>query len=272
LLTAPDDWAALRVRALELLPRLSIAEHHQLLSALGAVVSAPHNEAEYTHAHETALELLPAVQEQWDERGEPLPKLALEIFYELSVAVHPLRAGPQLGVTVSAALEEFQKPWSPWLAARHTTSLELIALITCNEPRALRQIGWPEAFTERVLILRAHLEEVLDRGRTTLETDEDADEYWEPEYEEVVSASYDVHQGLELAKALLGARVASGHASTTLQGLEEVRTRLNRWIEQADEAAEERAVAEREEEGDEEDDEDDRDHAAFSIEAVLADL
>jgi hypothetical protein len=270
LLVTSDDWAALRVRMLEILPELSFYAQRQLLSSLLAAISDPSLQQHREAATAAALEFLPAVQEEWDTQGKPVPTLELEAFYALSVEVRPLRAGPQLEPTLRDALAAFGAPLSEINLRVQTETLSLIALVLRNEPRALRQAGWPAAYRDRTVELVEAARQASRHASDVVSALESDDEEWMLDYDDVAAEGHEAQLWRQASEALLEADVEAPDLLEIVTELSDANASLNRWVESADEEAAERAVREREE--DEEEDPDEDAVTPFSIEAVLADL
>jgi hypothetical protein len=264
LLRTPEDWVELRRRMLELLPHRDQAGHRLMLEALHASLLATRGGPLQTSVEETARELCVAVVEVWDGRGTALSVRALESFYSLSVLMPNLPAGPQLGATLAVWLEHLDGegvvfPQEP---------LAGLAVIAENEPRALRQAGWPAQHDERIAA-------VLEAATTALaEAEAVRAQLGEPEPPPVEDAdylSYETFRWRQMLADLQRAGADSNKCRTVIAQLAAAEAALRTWTERKEQEAEDRA-AELEWRGADDEEYEDADPRAFDIGAVLGDL
>jgi hypothetical protein len=120
---------------------------------------------------EAALE---ACRNRWDSERTEVPIANLSEYYELSLKISPLPRGPNLLPTWDASCAQFAdiegaNHLTVWRLIGTLAWLKLALLILENEPRFLRQVGFPEkwkAGVERFLTtLEQHVEAIeLDIG------------------------------------------------------------------------------------------------------------
>lgn len=263
LLRTDEDWLELRRRMLELLPDQDQAGHRLLLEALNASRVATQGGTLQTSVEQTAQELCLAVVAEWDSRGAPLGARALESFYELSLLLPRLPAGPQL----KASVEAWLKPLSGGTLVLSKESLAGLAVVGENEPRALRQAGWPDEFVERI-------DAVVEEARQTLrEAQKVRAELADGAFslDEVDYQSYEAFLSRQMLEDLRRARGDNNNSRTVMDRLASVEFGLGAWSERKLAEEEDRA-AELADDMLEHDDNESADPRDFDIEAVLSDL
>lgn len=262
LLRTVDDWLELRRRMLELAPDQTQDGHRLLVEALQASLLAAVGDDLRKTIGATAQELCGAVVDSWDERGEPIGVRTLESFYGLSVLIFPLPRGPQLRPSIHLWLEQLGLERGDLLQE----SLAGLALVARNEPRALRQAGWPARHSEQ-------RKKIVDRAQGILTEAEDVrDQLGEygSDYYEVESSGYQAYRWRGMLEDLKTAGGDNRRSRRVMSRLGVVESELRRWAKQKDQEAEDRAAEGDYEEVDDEDEgPDPRD---FSINEVLSDL
>jgi CRISPR/Cas system CSM-associated protein Csm2 small subunit len=260
LLRTADDWIELRRRMIDLIPGQEQSSHRLLLEALRTSLSTTGGELRDS-VERAAEELCVGVAEEWNRRNEQLSARGLESFYELSVLLSRLPAGPQLATSVAAWLEQLD-------GGGAGEGLSGLAFAAENEPRALRQARWPEDHPERVDAVVTAAEQRLIEAQRCLQELEDGITV---SAEEVEYHSYEVSIWRRVLDDLERARAADDNSRRIHADLETMQLELQDWIERKEEESEARAQELAEEYYDEEEDEG-TDPDAFDIAAVLSDL
>lgn len=259
LLQRPDDWTTTRLRAVQLVPAIGNPERRRLLAALrdlSATVSEQPLRDEVARMQREVLQTLVAA---WNAEATPIPRDSLALFYLVSLETRPLVAGPHLDATWEALAahldneEEF---------ADH--ALEFLVLAKRNEPRFLKQIGWPSRFLASVAATMKALAEFASLAEESVKRLEiqSADDEFLIDPEELSGETYRL------------ARVSDFLAALDVEGAVGLATRIraaenhvDSWLERrSDEAAEREELVRDAEEDDE------PESPAFDIQAVFRDL
>lgn len=147
-LTDSEDWETLAAHLPALVEGVSDAEIAQILSAVAEL--AKHRSG--TLVSRFTRLALDHIRERWNSRRQAISIWSLRLYYETSGRLEPLPAGPDLRATWEAT--------HPGVAFINATEddllddaeltrlqawLRLVPMIRDNEPRFLRQAGFPEA-------------------------------------------------------------------------------------------------------------------------------
>jgi hypothetical protein len=146
-LTDSEDWETLVAHLPVLIERVSYSDVARLLSAV-AELAKRRSGTLVTRVTRLALD---QIRQRWDSRGQAIAIRSLGLYYETSARLEPLPAGPDLRATWEAThprayvdatedglLDDAQ-------LARVQIWIGLVAIIRDNEPRFLRQAGFPSA-------------------------------------------------------------------------------------------------------------------------------
>lgn len=260
LLQRSDDWTAVRLRAVQLVPAIDDLERRRLLAALRGLseaVPAGPLRAEKTRMQREVLETLVAA---WNAQAAPIAQGSLEVFYLVSLEVRPLVAGPHLDSTWDALADQLIAD-DDFDAGDADRALEFLALVQRNEPRFLRQIDWPSQFHDSVAAIEQALSEFASDAEQSLEALEKGDRENSADPEELSGEAYRFSRMGDFL-VTLEVKGAAGLATR----IKMAETRVDSWLERrAEEAAEkeEEMVGEAEE---------DAEPAAFDIDALFQDL
>jgi hypothetical protein len=243
----------------QLVPILSDREKWQLLAALMNLGEA--DVAASEEAGRLRREILETVCANWNENQQPILQDALQHYYEASVSVVPLVPGPHLDSTWEATSKTFREGILGAYAASAVG--ELLVLVQENEPRFLRQIGWPDTYAQGMQRLQKRFdaffyeaEDLAERIRESLDV----------EPHDISSASSDAYYWRRAVRLF---RTAGGDVSADLDRLAVLERRFDSWIEEREIAAAEDAELV-EEPGDEDADPQEADD--FDIPAIFSDL
>ncbi len=163
LLCSHDDWAALTERARLLVRSCHPDEHRRLLSALRVLVEEVAPEAPSEQAA-LASAVLDATVERWDDEGEVVDARTLEVFYATTELVAPLCRGPQLARMLAshAALLRSLSTVDPE-EVEQQEALHTLLVAERNEPRALRQLRYPQCLGGFPEVLATAIERLRTR-------------------------------------------------------------------------------------------------------------
>jgi hypothetical protein len=172
LVADPADWEVLRDRARELGRTAGDQARRQLMTAAENLLHDTLRADVRDGIEELLSELLVGVREGWDEDAESIASVALDRYFKLSELVRPLPPAPQLDVTWSIHEQTLSAAalGPPYDAAREALSFVLV--VNDNEPRSVRQRGFPDRWTAELAALRAQLEAAIaaeDWSPSTLE-------------------------------------------------------------------------------------------------------
>lgn len=161
-LTDSEDWETLAAHLPTLVERVSDSDVARLLSAVAEL--AKHRSG--TLGSRFTRIALDRIRERWDFRGQAIALWSLGLYYETSVRLEPLPVGPDLratweathpGTDLTNATEDDLLDNAQ--LTRLQTWMRLVPMIRDNEPRFLRQAGFPDADNElaaRVVTLAAN--------------------------------------------------------------------------------------------------------------------
>lgn len=265
LLVSPEDWTAVRVRAAQLIPQVCPSEQEQLLGvARGLSVHVASDPVRREHANQLQGELLQALAAAWDVRSEPIRQQSLRLFYEVSVEATPLVAGPQVKVSLEHHTKAFVGELTGVTSTTILSTLEFALLVASNEPRALRQFGWPKRFEHAWPLLIESGRRALRRGSESLR-EIDGSEVVEDD--DAAHWSYEAHIWRRVLEHLRKLGICDEGGME--QELRAVEVALDRWLEDQEERADRRGQRVDDATGFD-DDEDPTE--LFDIQAVLSDL
>jgi hypothetical protein len=266
LLQTPEDWGTLRRRALELIGGGGQPAHHRLLSTLRSLLFTAGGEPGDGEVHRLAREVLPAVTAAWNAAGEPLRPDSLRLFYDVSVMVRPLAAGPSLEATWEQHEPMLADPSSIEWHGDIAEALVVIEVIARNEPRLLRQRRWPHDFAPFAEAVEALAKQELQGTRPLLEALQGGD----------VDSTTDVSEAadeLSLWSDLLGRlkTVTGRDVAATRAALDAAVRALSDWWDDYQEQMAEEARMEAEY-ADDYEDEDAPEDPNDSVQAIFTDL
>lgn len=274
LLRSDEDWLALRRHVIALVPEMSPRDHHVLLAAIQVWLGPDGQRAARRQVTELARELMPAIRDVWDEHPRRrIDVEALQLFYETSVLVKPLCPGPQLDGSWKAYVDSLGKEWGSNSPSNVELGLRFLGLVQANEPRVLRQYGWPSRYMERLDSLIDAAREMLDEAQDLVGRMSDPDEI--VERSDADDYSYTTYVWARIASSLASLGVIPEVTSELSSEFRQAESEIDEWIVDQDEAAAERSVEYRDD-----DDYFDSDEGAeppgespvFSIEAIFSDL
>lgn len=266
LLQTPDDWGTLRRRALELIGGGDQFAHHRLLSTLRSLLFTAGGEPGDGELHRLAREVLPAITAAWNAAAEPLWPDRLRLFYDVSVMVRPLVAGPSLEATWEQHEPMLTDASSIEWHGDVAEALRVIEVIARNEPRLLRQRRWPHDFAPFAEAVEALARQELEATRPLLEALQSGD----------VDSSTDVSEAgdeLSLWSDLLGRlnTVTGRNVAATHAALDAAARTLSDWWEDYQEQMAQEARMEAEY-ADDYEDEDAPDDPTEFVQAIFSDL
>jgi len=242
LLQTDDDWLTFGRRSIQLIQEMSISEHEGLLAATRSLLqSAESGSDREHHAITLAQEILPAIVAVWDNGTSALSTRALQLFYTTSELFLPLCAGPQLALTLDTQLSALEGDTSHELAddTSDWEALDFALIVQRNEPRALRQAGWPDEYSDYLTQLTAHAKSVLARARRLTRAISkkqtiDSDVAQQLSYE-----AFSQHRIVSLLRRLDRQADRSGHLE---RGLSKAWWDIDAWLDDMAEAAREERV------------------------------
>jgi hypothetical protein len=146
------DWDALRTRYLQLAVELGADEQLALIRGLLSPLRQPGqivSDAERDRMRTIAGQALEEIRRSWDTRRERVSVRTIRAYYDLSVSALIYVASPQLDSSWNSAVADLrlaissEELWSDLSAP--SLLLELAEVLTENEPRYVRVVGWPLA-------------------------------------------------------------------------------------------------------------------------------
>jgi hypothetical protein len=268
LLQTDDDWLTFGRRSIQLIHEMTIDEHQGLMSATRSLLqSAQAGSDRESQAVTLAREILPAIVAEWDSRTSVLTTGALQHFYTLSEMVLPLSGGPQLAQTLRTQLGPLQGDNYPDLVndTLDWEALDLALLVKRNEPRALRQTGWPQEHSEYLRQLAARARNVLARARRLIRA---IDKKQRVTVDAAQQLSYETFSQYRIVSLLrqLDRRVDRNRYLE--RGLSRAERQIDVWLEKMEEDAREERVQHKK------DDEDDgaNDDASSSRDVAISEI
>jgi hypothetical protein len=188
LLLEPDDWARATARLADLpgalTPKSDLSRLASLLADTARLAGEPEGAAHEAELKALTRGGLEALAAEWDRRREPLTNPELRSFYVASASCLPPLPGPDLLPSWQADLDAVDKTiedvyYEPLLSLADEW-LTLVALMRIYEPRWLKGLDFPAAYSER---LGAIADRTAD-ARDGLERPQVADRDEPGEYEE----------------------------------------------------------------------------------------
>lgn len=160
LLVTEEDWSTLCHRVSQIVPTLDSSE---LMSLMRTLLEASKRSAAEKkrgsvelpkHLPEVVDACLAACRLRWESASERILADTLELYYSLSLVAHPLPASPVLQPTweelikgVQLVLQESEKVGHLETPQALMEWLRFSRIIAKNEPRFLRQVGFPDSFS-----------------------------------------------------------------------------------------------------------------------------
>ena len=178
LLVSDDDWVLLSARSLQVLESLEVAK---AVSTLRVFRSAMVDAIGSDRARLSAIlgSCCDAIRIRLDTTQDVIRSGQLRELFESTVMVDPLPALPQLGPTWKAATSALRATIKSSIEESTSIDEEVVAewtrlaeLLETNEPRFMRQAGYPQAFSDDIAQLIAI---------TRREADKEADDFEEPD-------------------------------------------------------------------------------------------
>lgn len=172
LLVSPPDWDALGETAIRL---IKLCDAYSTWIVLTALHEAILHDVKTRMTNATALDsclgglarrCLHACVERWASDGPDQQSRSIGLFFSISEFLDPLPPSPNLKAIwecqVEAArteAETFDPNEADLYCSALTDWLELAAIISANEPRLLRQVGFPDQFVEIAQLFLSHFDE-----------------------------------------------------------------------------------------------------------------
>lgn len=166
LLRTPADWATFAVRVAEQATTKRVDDHRRLLLLISMLLEDQANLDE--QLTKLAARLLDQVRETWDDEGSVIPPDVLELYYEVSASVTPLRPGPRLDPTYEAHSLRMAARFSLAAIAEYDDALAFIQIVGRNEPRALRAWRHPHKWEPGIRCLIAGAQKRAEVGERLL--------------------------------------------------------------------------------------------------------
>ena len=141
-------------------------DNRRLLLAVSGLLQDPTKPIE--GVAELAGQLLDRVRQRWDAAGCVIPPDVLELYYDASAAITPLRPGPLLDLTYEAHCDRMAARFSRAAIAEYDDATAFIQTVGRNEPRALRAWGHPRRWERGLRRLITETERRAEAGERLL--------------------------------------------------------------------------------------------------------
>jgi hypothetical protein len=182
LMTDSKSWKLLRTRSIEMIGELTCREASDLLMALASATQEAVGYPEHSQLATTLAAACTTVRSKWDSSSEVLQASELETYCQASLLLKPLPPVPNLEESWTADYSRFQETLTDALngssldeyAVRAWT--KLTDTIHDNEPRFLRQVNFPENYSDEVSQLMEIIREDMNLDVESLSYDELASE------------------------------------------------------------------------------------------------
>jgi hypothetical protein len=165
-LRTPADRELFADRVVEQAGIDRLAGHSRLLLAVSGLLQDPIEPID--GVAELAGQLLDRVRERWDAAGCVIPPDVLELYYDVSAAITPLRPGPLLDPTYKAHCARMAARFSRAAIAEYDDAIAFIQTVGRNEPRALRAWDHPRRWERGLRRLIAETERRAQVGERLL--------------------------------------------------------------------------------------------------------
>jgi hypothetical protein len=156
LITDSRSWKILRSRCVQISASLDARDEENLLTALTAAIQSSHKTEEVRQLTIILQAVCDSVRDKWNSTGAILEASAIRSYCNASVLLNPLPPLPLLEPTWLAIYDEFQDDLD---SCKNGGEIDLYILeswtdfldvIRKNEPRFLRQIGFPRKFNNQI--------------------------------------------------------------------------------------------------------------------------
>jgi len=179
LLRTQEDWQILGTRMNSIVKEVDNRTLRSILIILRQAIEGNELTDKREVLARLSYDVLNTIRTRQDSDSEPMSVAVLDAYFDLSVVVRPLAPSPDLLPTWQSVWSVVQEqstedsifemkvePLADWL--------ELIVLIQDNEPRFLRQLGFPKSCNEVVSRLAENIAEydksaLCDRDKQTLQ-------------------------------------------------------------------------------------------------------
>jgi len=172
LMTDSKSWGLLRIRAVEIVNALQCNQETDLLMALTSATQKAVRSQEVGPLVATLAAVCDALRAKWNSSSAVLGSRTLETYCHASLQITPLPPMPQLGETWTESYGVFRETIDD---AQNGSILDesvvkswadLADVIHNNEPRFLKQVRFPEKYSDEV----SQLVEII-RGEMDLDID-----------------------------------------------------------------------------------------------------
>jgi len=156
LITDSKSWELLRSRCIQISASLDAREQENLLTALSAAIQSSKKAEEVRQLKIILQAVCDAIRDQWNSTKVILDASALRSYCSASVLLSPLPPLPFLEPTWLAIYDEFQDDLDSCKSGGKIdlylleSWTDLLDVIRINEPRFLRQIGFPKKFNDQI--------------------------------------------------------------------------------------------------------------------------
>jgi hypothetical protein len=165
-LSTPADRELFVGRVIEQAATNRLDDHRRLLLAISGLLQDPTKPIE--GVAELAGDLLDQIRERWDTVRCVIPPDVLELYYDVSAEITPLRPGPLLDPTYEAHCARMAARFSRAAIAEYDDAVAFIQTVGRNEPRALRAWGHPRRWERGLRRLLAETERRAQAGERLL--------------------------------------------------------------------------------------------------------
>lgn len=156
LITDSKSWKLFRSRCVQISASLDSRDEENLLTALTAAIQSAHKDEEVRQLAITLQAVCDSLRDKWNSTEAILSASAIRSCCNASLLLEPLPPLPLLKPTWLATYDEFQDDLNDckigdkfdlYLLESWT---DLLGVIRTNEPRFLRQIGFPRNFNDQI--------------------------------------------------------------------------------------------------------------------------
>jgi hypothetical protein len=166
-LRTPADVELFMGRVVERADSNEIDDHRRLLLTVSGLLQGATRPIDGTT--ELAGQLLDRVRERWDAAESVIPPDVLELYYDVSAEIAPLRPGPLLDPTYEAHCGRMAARFSRAAIAEYDDAVAFIQTVGRNEPRALRAWGHPRRWERGLRRLFTETERRTEAGERLLD-------------------------------------------------------------------------------------------------------
>jgi hypothetical protein len=150
------DWQAFSGNVLHSASAVDVGVHRRLMLVVATMMEGSPQEENGGGRTLVALtaDLLDSVRATWDAQASVIPPDVLELYYDLSRFVAPLRPGPRLEPSWQTHADRIAARFSRAAIADYDDAFAFVQIVGRNEPRALAVWGYPDccvAGLQRVL-------------------------------------------------------------------------------------------------------------------------